>query len=87
MGQRTIKYLSDKFSNEELIEAYDEIKTFHKTGILSDGHVRDFAEKINRSGIANEHVSLHLAEEEVLLRIAERFITMYKENEKRVQKS
>lgn len=80
MGQRTIKFLNDQFTNAELKEAFSEIKEYHSIAILKDGIVRTFANKIVESGISEVHTALRLAEEEILLRIAKRFIIMLDES-------
>jgi len=81
MGMRVIKELSSQLNDRDLIKAVEEVEVFRKTGILKDGIVRTFANKLYEKKIADTHTAIRIAEDEILLRSAKRFVEMLKPEE------
>jgi len=81
MEQRTIKLLSSQLNDNDLIKAVEEVKVFRKTGILKEGIVRTFANTLYEKKIADTHTAIRIAEDEILLRSAKRFVEMLKPEE------
>jgi len=69
---RQKKYISGKLSNTELIKAFNEMKSFNRTGVLSEGIVRSIAEENQQNG-TEISAAIRLAEEDVLYEIGNRF--------------